>query len=394
VNGTLGYEEIRVPDRAFAAELTWDEMLGLVDRLGSRAQALGRVFGGKLTNTLVVENREGFLPAEQPEMYLSGPPLHVLAIQVVRRFRRLFGDRFPISFSGGVDRVNFPDVVALGLAPVTVCTDMLKPGGYGRARAYLQNLLEAMNAAGAQTIQEFVLRASGDGTQDPRAPTLHNAEAYADELIADPRYTYAQNCRPPKSIESSLWLFDCVACDRCVPACPNDANFTFAMPAGAIPVVKVRWEHGTWRWSEEGIVRIGAPHQIAHFADFCNDCGNCDVFCPEHGDPHLLKPRVFGSYETWSREPKTDGFLFTRDGRGDIIHGRFAGDEYTVRISDGIVHYTGPGFDVTFAEADPEGTFEGEASGVVMLTCFQIMSALGKALLATTRVNYVNALVP
>ena len=72
-------------------------------------------------------------------MYLSGPPLHVLAMLLVRRFREIFGDRFPVSFSGGIDADNFADAVALGLQPVSVCSDLLKNGaysGYGRGARY------------------------------------------------------------------------------------------------------------------------------------------------------------------------------------------------------------------------------------------------------------------
>ena len=86
----------------------------------------------KFSNTLVVENHKRFFPVSEPLMYLSGSALHPLAIALVDRFRRTFGDRFPISFSGGVDEGNFADVVGLGLKPVTVCSDLLKPGGYRR----------------------------------------------------------------------------------------------------------------------------------------------------------------------------------------------------------------------------------------------------------------------
>ena len=85
-------------------------------------------------NTLIVENRRDFFPASEREMYLSGPPLHVLAMDLVHDFRAHFGDRFPISFSAGIDHRNFPDAVALGLVPITVCSDLLKPGGYARSR--------------------------------------------------------------------------------------------------------------------------------------------------------------------------------------------------------------------------------------------------------------------
>ena len=50
-------------------------------------------------------------------------------------------------------------------------------------------------------------------------------------------------------------------------------------------------------------------HQIAVFQDFCNDCGNCDTFCPEEGGPYLEKPRFFGTLDGWHRWRDRDGFF-------------------------------------------------------------------------------------
>lgn len=293
----LGYTELRVPDHAFTQDTSWEQLTGIVDRLGTTAQSLGLSVGVKFTNTLIVANHRHVFQA--PEMYLSGPPLHVLAMSLVRRFRRTFGDRFPISFSAGVDRVNFPDAVALGLAPVTVCTDLLKPGGYGRGHGYFAELARRMGEVGAATVDEFLIRAyEGDGRggdeslirsyQDtgrsaehtaapgPPPPTaaalvaakLRNTELYVDRATADPRYTAAANRREPRKIGRKLWLHDCLTCDKCIPVCPNDAIFTYAEPGHA------------------------EPHQIGIHDEACNDCGNCDTFCPEDGGPNLYKLRV------------------------------------------------------------------------------------------------------
>jgi putative selenate reductase len=83
----------------------------------------------------VVENTGGFLPAEAQEVYLSGAPLHVLAVRLVARCEGL--PDLPLSFAGGVDAHNAADLVALDLAPVTVCTDWLKTGGYSRGARYV-----------------------------------------------------------------------------------------------------------------------------------------------------------------------------------------------------------------------------------------------------------------
>ena len=60
-------------------------------------------------------------------------------------------------------------------------------------------------------------------------------------------------------------------------------------------------------------------HQLANYADACNECGNCDVFCPEDGGPQLEKPRFFGSLETYRRDAGDNGFYI--DWEADTIHG-------------------------------------------------------------------------
>ena len=90
----------------------------------------------KFSNTLVVRNHRAFFPSSEAVMYLSGAPLHVITLNLVDRWRRARPE-VPISFSAGVDGQNFPDCVALGFTPITTCTDLLRPGGYGRLPAYL-----------------------------------------------------------------------------------------------------------------------------------------------------------------------------------------------------------------------------------------------------------------
>ena len=408
----LGYDDVTVPASAFERDTSWEQAVGLADRLGATASALGLGFGVKFTNTLIVENHRSFFPGDQKEMYLSGPPLHVLAMHLVRRFRRTFGDRFPISFSGGIDRVNFPDAVALGLVPVTVCTDLLKPGGYARARGYVHSLTERMTEVGATTIDEFIVRAYGtsdriNGVPEPRLRSagswtqdagsslsdakLRNTEIYVERATADPRYTRRENSRTPRKIGRKLWLFDCITCDKCVPVCPNDANFTFVLPPSVVPIVKLRRENGSWRSWEDGTLTIDEKHQIGNFVDFCNDCGNCDVFCPEDGGPYVLKPRLFGSRDDWESDSVRDGFFLERRDGAEIVLGRFAGQPFTVEIRGGRVAYSGDGFLLRFDEQDPVHTLSGDAAAVVDLTYYEIMNALRKAILASPEVNYVNA---
>jgi putative selenate reductase len=93
----------------------------------------------------VVRNHRTFFPAAESVMYLSGGPLHVITMALVDRYRRARPD-VPISFSAGVDAQNYADCVALGFTPITTCTDLLRPGGYGRLPRY-DALLAAENLA-------------------------------------------------------------------------------------------------------------------------------------------------------------------------------------------------------------------------------------------------------
>jgi putative selenate reductase len=422
---TLGYTEAVTPDEAFEKDTKWEQMLGFVDRLGKTATELGLGLGVKFTNTLIVENHRDFFPSSEKQMYLSGQPLHVLAMNLVRDFRREFGDSVPVSFSAGIDRANFPDAVASGLVPVTVCSDLLRPGGYGRQKSYFQSLIKRMDRVGANDIEGFILRAYGatrvalekaggdwnptiesaiENGQDLRpivgeellgrwlgAAKVINTELYTEQATADERYRRQQTNRPPKKIGSMLELFNCITCDKCIPVCPNDANFVLAIDEVEVPLIKVFKRGGEWVSEANGTLVLDKKHQIGNFDDFCNDCGNCDVFCPEDGGPYVLKPRFFGSLDAWSEADSLDGFFVKRSDKTEIVHGRFAGIEYRLDVEGGRARYLGDGFEVVFSMADPAGTIEGEADSVVDLAYFAIMNEICKAIFGKGKpVNFMN----
>jgi putative selenate reductase len=282
----LGFTQIEIPPTAFENDPTWQQTIGMAGRLRERARKLGRSFGVKLTNTLLVENSSAFLPASEKVAYLSGPPLHVLAMHLVRRFRRAFGDSIPISFSAGIDRLNYPDAVSLGLSPVTVCTDLLKQGGYGRLHSYAKALYARMEAEGANSISDFIRRGRPVTLTEAK---LLNTEEYVESLDTNPRYHQKRLAKPARD-RAHLALLDCSTCDLCIPACPNDAIFS-------IPTLDAGRE----------------SHQIACFAELCNDCGNCEVFCPDRGAPNQLKLRLFLNEDAWLRDAPRDAFLIQGD---------------------------------------------------------------------------------
>jgi putative selenate reductase len=318
LHDVLGYRDVETRAEDFEKDLRWEAALEMTDRLAERARALGRELRLKLSNTLVVRNHRSLFPPGEAVMYLSGAPLHAITLSLVERVRRARPE-VPLSFSAGVDNRNFPDCVALGLAPVTVCTDLLKPGGYGRLPKYLENLEARMRDLGVRTIGDYVVAASLDPA------------AVAARAAADPRYR-AESLRPPRRIGRRLALFDCLNCDKCLPACPNDANFAFEVEPLAREYESYR-VHGIRAVPVAGgRVEVRERHQIGTFQDFCNDCGNCDTFCPEDGGPYLEKPRFFGSLAAWRRQADRDGFFVrTREG-AQLMWGRLGGTAYRLAV--------------------------------------------------------------
>jgi len=150
-----GFSEIDVPDEAFEHDTKYDDAVGMISRLRDVAAKEGLTFGLKLTNTLEVRNHRSVFPKEQSMMYMSGRALHPLSVALAKQITDEFGHTIPISFAGGADAFNIVDILAGGLYPITVCTDLLKPGGYGRMHQYLETILETMKKWKIKRLQDI-----------------------------------------------------------------------------------------------------------------------------------------------------------------------------------------------------------------------------------------------
>ena len=161
-----------------------------------------------------------------------------------------------------------------------------------------------MRGLGARTIEEYVAASA----LDPATAAARGS--------ADPRYR-AGALRPPRRIGRRLATFDCINCDKCLPACPNDANFVYETEPLSVEYADYRVEGGRAVPVAGATIRGRERQQIGNFQDFCNDCGNCDTFCPEDGGPYREKPRFFGSLEVWRRAgaPRRASSSSARDGR-------------------------------------------------------------------------------
>jgi putative selenate reductase len=293
VGERLGYDEVRLRPGDFAADLQFDRAVDLVDELHRFAAHRGRRFGIKLTNTLVVENHLHRLPDDP--MYLSGAPLHVVATTLLARLHEALPGRLgvcghcgpvQVSFSAGITKDNLPRIAALGVTPVTVCTDLLKPGGYGRMKPMLEHLRSVIAAAGYDSLGEWRAVAGPDAVGD-----------YAAEL-SEPAgsgpYVRAATAKPLHRVEHVLERWGCVACNLCVTVCPNDAFVRLPTPED---------------------MEVEGRQQYLCLAELCNECGNCTTFCPEEGEPWVTKPRLFIDPERFAAAEGSAFLVTTGNGR-------------------------------------------------------------------------------
>ncbi len=358
----------------------------MLPRLAAVARSRGKRLALKFSNTLVVKNHRRMFSDEV--MYMSGPPLHVLTLNLVKQFRAAHGRRLSnlvLRRTGPAQRLQRRgDELRAG-------DHLHRPAAARRLRApakYLQNLGARMREMGAPRIPDFIVRYAGRGeaaidtvadglarrfpdaaaairalvagrlkewiaSPDPYLPNpgrrgapldevcagilrdfasaavpqltdtllsalrtelagleqmlvetagVLNTPGIVDRTTADPRYRWERNKAVPRKIGSKLWLYDCISCDKCVPVCPNDANFVYESASAEIAYSNYELlPGGEARPVAGGIFRIAREHQFANYADACNDCGNCDVFCPEDGGPQIEKPRFFGSLESYQK---------------------------------------------------------------------------------------------
>ena len=333
LHDVLGYQELQLHPPAFENDLRFDEARDLIPLLQSVARKHRRSLSVKFTNTLVVKNHKRLFSDEV--MYLSGAPLHLIAMTLVEKFRERQREPIAVSFSGGLDAKNMASAVAMNFVPVTTCTDLLRPGGYGRLIRYLENLAAVMRQRGATTVADFVLNYRGQAVKaagDVNAAGLLNTPILVAEAAADPRYRWENNRGVPRKIGSNLWLYDCIACDKCIPVCPNDANFVYETGVTEIAYQTYEIAGSEARPVPGGTLRIAKARQFANYADACNECGNCNIFCPEDGGPFVEKPRFFGSFETFSRDAGQNGFFI--DFAHRTIHGVISGKHYALAMDE------------------------------------------------------------
>lgn len=263
----LGYKDIVIRKEDFEHDLKFDMAINIVKELKRLGKENNVFVGIKLTNTLPVYNSRNILPGES--MYLSGKPLYPIAMGVSRMFAEALDGDVHISLSGGIDKNNIVSVLKTGIAPLTVSTLLLKPGGY-------KNMKSLLDKISAEKI-EF-------GNLDVEA-----VKEVAENASSDTNY---KNKGDGRYLEDTLPTYDCfkVNCGICVDVCPNRANM---------------------RVYDD---RFDSAYQIVHIENRCNECDNCHTFCTRGGFPYLKKVTVFVDEEEF-KDSDNAGILKLEDNK-------------------------------------------------------------------------------
>ncbi|MDH3490717.1 MAG: putative selenate reductase subunit YgfK [Gammaproteobacteria bacterium] len=239
LNKHLKFTDVIVPDIAFEHDLKYSAAVPMLGELRKTARECGLQFGVKLSNTLEVENVRPVFDSTEEMSYLSGRPLHAITVNLARRLAQEFDGDLPMSFSAGASCFNAPDLLAAGMQTITVCSDLLKTGGYLRLLDYIAHVDASFRKADASGIGEFILRSanSTDSNADIKAAALFNLRRYADAADRNPDYAKDGFDTSHTKTSRALGLFDCIKAP-CVDECPLDQKvprYMNAVRQGDIP---------------------------------------------------------------------------------------------------------------------------------------------------------------
>ncbi len=220
----LGFSNIELKKDSFEHDLNFDTAIKIVKKLKFISEKKNLEFGIKLTNTLACINNKDIFSKNEPMMYMSGRALHPIGINLANKiFNTLNGD-IKISFTGGVNTFNISDVISCNLIPATVCSDILKPGGYQRLTQYLETLTLEFKKLNVTSIENFIIKTSKLKNVSLKDAISKNLFIYSKKVLENE--DYYRETYPYKSIKiksKKLRPFDCINAP-CITTCPTNQN--------------------------------------------------------------------------------------------------------------------------------------------------------------------------
>ena len=198
----LGFDYIAFDDHHFVEDLQWADAVPMLHRLYDLCQEKGLEFGVKITNTFPVDVTRNELPSN--EMYMAGRALFPLSIHVARLLTDEFQGKLRISYSGGATIENIKDLFDAGIWPITMATNILKPGGYQRMSQIADELMEC-------------------GSERFSGVNVAALAAIDDGVEAKAMYRKPVKPLPERHVDKKLPLFDCFNAP-CRNGCPIEQD--------------------------------------------------------------------------------------------------------------------------------------------------------------------------
>ncbi len=200
----MGYDYVAFGDFHFKDDLQYDDAVPMLERLQVLADKQKLAFGVKITNTFPVDIKQKELPGQ--EMYMSGKSLYALSLSAALRLSKSFKGKLRIAYSGGADAFNIGQIVDTGVWPVTMATNMLKPGGY-------QRLEQIGQLFAKKPVPVF------------KGVDVAKLEALVAEAKVDPHRVKAVKPLPSRKIKEQVPLTDCFFAP-CKAGCPIHQDIT------------------------------------------------------------------------------------------------------------------------------------------------------------------------
>lgn len=198
----LGFDYIAFDDHHFVEDLQWADAVPMLHRLYDLCQEKGLEFGVKITNTFPVDVTRNELPSN--EMYMAGRALFPLSIHVARLLTDEFQGKLRISYSGGATIENIKELFDAGIWPITMATNILKPGGYQRMSQIADELMEC-------------------GSERFSGVNVAALAAIDDGVEAKAMYRKPVKPLPERHVDKKLPLFDCFNAP-CRSGCPIEQD--------------------------------------------------------------------------------------------------------------------------------------------------------------------------
>ncbi|HBM48017.1 MAG TPA: putative selenate reductase subunit YgfK [Lachnoclostridium sp.] len=198
----LGFDYIAFDDHHFLEDLQWADAVPMLHRLYDLCQEKGLEFGVKITNTFPVDVTRNELPSN--EMYMAGRALFPLSIHVARLLTDEFQGKLRISYSGGATIENIKELFEAGIWPITMATNILKPGGYQRMSQIADELMEC-------------------GSERFSGVNVAALAAIDDGVEAKAMYRKPVKPLPERHVDKKLPLFDCFNAP-CRGGCPIEQD--------------------------------------------------------------------------------------------------------------------------------------------------------------------------